>query len=386
MFVGLSSPRANILIVDDEPHVREFIRRSLHRMGFSCATVNDPDAAWAQLQTHDVDLLTLDVTMPGETGIHFLKRVRTAFPEIAVIMLTAVREADTIIQALTYEASAFLIKPIEADELLFQVTRALERRELLRERRLYTSNLETRVHQQTDTIQRAHEETIHRLVMASMYRDEETGSHIKRVGLTSALLALAVGWSAERVEQLRLAAPMHDVGKIGIPDRILQKPGKLTDEEFEIMKSHTLIGAQVLLGSESPMLQLASEIALSHHERWNGHGYPNGLSGEDTPEAGRIVAIADVYDALTHDRVYRAAIQETKVLQMMLSDRGKHFDPQLLDIFMDVLPAVRIISDQNPDEAIEIASTGLHVATPTYAWISNIPALSRSVSSSMGSL
>lgn len=352
MSAGLTSRPARILIVDDEPHVREIIRRSLERKGFSCETAGDTEAAWAHLESCEVDLLTLDVTMPGETGIAFLPRVRLAFPEVAVIMLTAVREAATVIQALTHEASAFLTKPIDSDELLFHVTRGLERRELLRERRLYTSLLEKRVSEQTESIRHAHEETIHRLVMASMYRDEETGSHIKRVGFTSARLAEAVGWPMDRVGQLRLAAPMHDVGKIGIPDRILQKPGKLTREEFEIMKSHTVIGARVLAGSESPMLQMASEIALSHHERWDGTGYPNATAGKDLPEAGRIVAIADVYDALTHDRVYRKALSQASVLQMMQADRGTHFDPGILDCFMEIVPEVRAISQQYPDEEV----------------------------------
>lgn len=352
MSSGLTSRPARILIVDDEPHVREIVRRSMELKGCTCETAGNTDAAWAYLQSREVDLLTLDITMPGETGIAFLPRVRLAFPEVAVIMLTAVREAATVIQALTYEASAFLTKPIDTDELLFHVTRALERRELLRERRLYTSQLEKRVRQQTETIRQAHEETIHRLVMASMYRDEETGSHIKRVGLTSAQLAEAVGWSNEAVDQLRLAAPMHDVGKIGIPDRILQKPGRLTYKEFEIMKSHTVIGASVLAGSESPMLQMAGEIALSHHERWDGTGYPYGNAGTDVPESGRIVAIADVYDALTHDRVYRHALPEAVVLQMMQADSGTHFEPRILDYFMDILPEVRAVSERYPDEQV----------------------------------
>lgn len=355
MCTGLNSTSGRILIVDDEAHVREVVRRSLRREGYSCETANDTDAAWAHLQTQDVDLLTLDVTMPGETGIKFLSRVRAAFPELAVIMLTGVRDTDTVIQAITHDVSAFLTKPVDAKELVFHVTRGLERCELLRERQLHTDQLESRVREQTATIRHAYEDTIHRLVKASMYRDEETGAHIKRVGLTSARLAESIGWSAERVDQIRLAAPMHDVGKIGIPDRVLQKPGRLTPEELAIMKSHAVIGACVLAGSESPMLQMACEIALSHHERWDGSGYPTGLVGEDTPQAGRIVAIADVYDALTHDRVYRPAIEEPRVLAMMQADRGTHFDPQLLDLFMAILPDVRSIAEQNPDgiEAVD---------------------------------
>jgi putative two-component system response regulator len=209
--------------------------------------------------------------------------------------------------------------------------------------------LEEQVLRQTEQIHRAHEETIHRLVGASMYRDEETGAHIVRVGLSSALMAEALGWSADEVDRIRLAAPMHDVGKIGIPDAILQKPGKLTAEEFEIMKTHTTIGARLLDHSESPMLHMARDIALSHHERWDGSGYPRGLAGEAISTAARIVAIVDVYDALSHDRVYRPAMREEQVLDIVKEGRGTHFQPDLVDLLLSLLPQMKSIAAQNPD-------------------------------------
>ena len=198
-------------------------------------------------------------------------------------------------------------------------------------------------------IRRAHEETIHRLLAASAFRDHETGAHIQRTGLFSEVLAREAGWDSFRAEQLRMAAPMHDVGKIGIPDAILRKPGKLTDEEFEIMKTHSLLGAEMLSGSESDVMQLAQQIALSHHERWDGRGYPRGLVGPAIPECARIVAIVDVYDALSHDRVYRPAFSEPDVISMMLEGDGTHFDPHLLECFLAVLPEIRTISDAHPD-------------------------------------
>jgi putative two-component system response regulator len=218
------------------------------------------------------------------------------------------------------------------------------------ERRQYTRNLEEKVREQTLTLRRAHEETIHRLVNVSAYRDEETGAHIKRVGLFSAVLAESAGWPAEAVEHIRMAASMHDVGKIGIPDAILRKPGRLSPDEFEIMKSHTVIGARMLADAKSPMLRMACDIALHHHERWDGAGYPTGVGGSSITQSARIASIADVYDALTHDRVYRPAFSEAEALEMMEKGRATQFDPSLLELFFRSLPDLRRIAFQNPDE------------------------------------
>ncbi len=202
---------------------------------------------------------------------------------------------------------------------------------------------------------RAHEETIHWLVKVSLYRDEETGAHIQRTGWYSELLAATAGWPRESVDQIRLAAPMHDLGKIGIPDAILRKPGKLTREEMAIMQTHTLLGAKMLAGATTPVLCMAREIAMCHHERWDGGGYPVGLTGLEIPEAARIVAIVDFYDALSHDRVYRPAFPEMEVIRMLREGRGTHFDPRLLDIFLSLLPEMRAISRAVPDEDEETA-------------------------------
>lgn len=209
----------------------------------------------------------------------------------------------------------------------------------------------TERHEHMRMIRRAHEETIHRLLAASSFRDHETGAHLCRTGLFSEVLAREAGWDPVRAEQLRMAAPMHDVGKIGIPDAILRKPGKLTAEEFEIMKTHARLGAEMLAGSESAVVQLAQQIALSHHERWDGKGYPHGLAGPAIPESARIVAIVDVYDGLSHDRVYRPAFSQPEILSMLLEGSGTHFDPHLLECFLSVLPEVRGISEAHPDEA-----------------------------------
>ena len=216
----------------------------------------------------------------------------------------------------------------------------------------YTATLEAKLREQMRAVRRAHEETILRLLSASRYRDEETGAHIKRTGRYCELFAEVLGWPADQVQNIRLAAPMRDLGKIGISDAILQKPGKLTPEEFAVMKTHTVIGARMLEGSESAILQMAHEIALAHHEHWDGTGYPRGLVGLEIPESARIVAIVDVYDALIHRRVYREALPEEKAIEIIEQGRGRHFDPFLLSVFLSLLPDIRRIARQNPDDRV----------------------------------
>jgi len=340
-----------ILAVDDEPYVRDLVSRWLTGAGYACAQAATAQAALEHLRDNEVHLLTLDVNMPGRSGMDLLQDIKKDYPDTAVLMMTGVNDTKAAISALTNGAWGYLVKPVEREELLFQVSGALERRQLLVERREYTRGLEEKVRQATVAIRQAHEETIHRLVTASMCRDEETGMHIRRTGLFSEALARAAGWSAADAEIIRMAAPMHDVGKIGIPDAVLRKPGKLTPDEFEIMKTHTTIGAKMLAGSHSAILGMAREIALGHHERWDGTGYPQGLAGPAIPEAARIVAIVDVYDAVSHDRVYRRAMPEDEVLDLMGKDAGSHFDPLLLAAFFSQLDEIRRINQENPDEA-----------------------------------
>jgi putative two-component system response regulator len=230
--------------------------------------------------------------------------------------------------------------------------------QLLVEKRRYAQELEEKVQKQTADICRAHEEVMCRLVSASQWRDEETGMHIRRTGLFSEVLAKAAGWSDAEAAVIRQASPMHDVGKIGIPDAILRKPGKLTPVEYDVMKTHTLIGAEMLAGSEEPMLKMAREIALNHHERWDGQGYPHGLRGEEIPESARILAIVDMYDALTHDRVYRPAMSEDDVLAIMRQNAGTHFDPLLLTQFFMQLDEIHRIAQEHPNDPLDFHAAG----------------------------
>jgi putative two-component system response regulator len=341
---------SRILVVDDEAYVRDLVCRWLVSAGYVCGQAGDVQAALDYVAQNEVHLIVSDINMPGRNGLELLGEVHQNYPNIAVLMMTGVGEAKTAIAALTNGAWGYLVKPVERQELVCQVNGALERRQLRIEQRNYTRNLEEKVRQQTAEIRKAHEETIYRLVTASLCRDEETGMHIKRTGLLSEALALATGWSPAEAEVLRFAAPMHDVGKIGVPDAILQKPGKLSPAEFDIMKTHTIIGAKMLEGSQSTILNMAREIALNHHERWDGKGYPQGLAGDVIPECARIVSIVDVYDALSHDRVYRPALPEEAVLQYMREGAGAQFDPALLAMFFAHYDQLHAISQSNPDE------------------------------------
>jgi putative two-component system response regulator len=347
---------ARLLVVDDEPFVRDLLARWIKDEGYASLTADGPAAARDCLERHAVDLVTLDIRMPGGSGLDLLDEIKERWADTAVLILTAEGNKDSAIRALTAGACGYLCKPVDRQEFRIQVRNGLERRRLIIENREYTHRLEDKVRDQTLALRRAHEETICHLLKASLYRDEETGAHIKRTGWYSELLAGAIGWSREQADLIRLAAPMHDIGKIGIPDAILRKPGSLTSDEFAVMRTHSQIGAAMLARSESPTLQMAREIALCHHERWDGNGYPAALRDTAIPEAARIVAIVDVYDALSHDRVYRPAMCEPEVLSIMRRGRGLHFDPFLFDAFMSILPEMHAIAQSmTDDDETEIA-------------------------------
>ncbi|MDA8165846.1 MAG: response regulator [Desulfobacteraceae bacterium] len=338
---------ARILIVDDEDYIRNILSRWLGSEGYQCTPARDAEEALAILGEDDgYQLLISDIMMPGKSGINLLEEVRERFAGLAVIMATGLDKRDVAIRTLQLGAYGYVIKPFDKNELIISVAGALERRRLTVESRAYQERLRQEVRDRTADIRGREEEIALRLVSASEYRDEETGSHIRRMGAYSAALASALGWDSQTVDMIRVAAPMHDVGKIGVSDNLLLKPGRLTPEEFEKIKEHAVIGAKILGGSDIPLLQMATDIALYHHEKWDGSGYVHGLAGEEIPAAARIVAVADVYDALSNDRVYRKALPEEKVLAIMSQGRGSHFDPAVFDCFLELVPAFRDIREK----------------------------------------
>jgi putative two-component system response regulator len=363
----MMTDRPLLLIVDDQQPIRESLVGWLTRAGYCCAQAESAEAAWRFFQSNEVALVTCDLHMPGRSGFDLLLQIRQHFPDTAVLMVTGSVDTKTAIQTLTSGAFGYIVKPVERQELLFHVQRGLEHRRLMLENREYTQTLERRVHQQTASIRQAHEETIHRLVNAAMMRDEETGAHIRRIGLYCEAFAEALGWKPDEIDNIRLASPMHDVGKIGVPDAILRKPGKLSAAEYEMMKTHTMIGASLLSESDWPVLRLAQEIARHHHERWDGNGYPDGISGEQIPLPARILSIVDVYDALTHDRVYRPAMLEEEALELMSKGCGTQFDPFLFSVFLALVPELRRMSLQNADEPSDernVQSYSINAMTP----------------------
>jgi len=345
----IASMKAKILVVDDEPSVREILSQWLTLSGYSCSMADSGDSAMDVLKERKFDLVVSDITMPGMSGVHLLALIRQSYPDVAVIMVTAVDDRATATHALELGAYGYVIKPFHENEILINVANALERRRLTLLSQEYDRSLELQVRERTQDVRDREREIIFRLISAAGYRDDETGEHVKRIGLFSATMARALGWDAQAADDISLAAPMHDIGKIGVPDGILLKPGKLDKDEIKIMRMHSEIGAGILAGSDVPLIRLAQEIALSHHEQWNGSGYPRGLAREAIPESSRIVAIVDLYDALVNRRVYRPAFPEEKALEIMAEGRGEHFEPRLFDCFVELLPEMRRIRERFKD-------------------------------------
>lgn len=322
---------ARILIVDDEQSNLRALDRLLRAAGYTniLATM---DPAQVRRLYREHDLVLLDLHMPKLGGIEVLEQLRADAPPntfLPVLVLTGDSSREARKRALAAGAKDFLSKPFEMDEVLLRIRNLLETSQLHREITAQNQALERRVAERTAELDGAHLETLERLALAAEFRDDETGRHTERVGEVAALLGAALGLPDEDLFLLRRAAPLHDVGKIAIPDAVLRKPGPLTSEEWEIMKSHAAMGAQILSGGRSRLIRLAEEIARFHHEQWDGNGYPDGLAGEAIPLAARLVMVADVFDALTSDRVYRKAWDPADVLAYIKEYSGRRFDPRI---------------------------------------------------------
>lgn len=358
---------ARLLIVDDEPLNRELLEGLAELLGHETMTARDGrealDLVAAEGET--LDLVLLDVMMPVLDGFGMLDELRagaagTAGQDLPVILVTALDDRSSRLRAVEAGANDYIGKPVDKTEFRVRTASLLKLKRAQDALKSHQAHLETLITDRTASLRRAmneaaqahertqaaHVETIRRLALAAEYRDGDTAAHIERVGAYCALLARALGLPARDVALIQQASPMHDVGKIGLPDAILLKPGVLSPDERAQMQQHTVMGARVLGGSRSPLLAAGETIALSHHERWDGTGYPHGLQGEQIPLMGRICAIADVFDALTSARPYKSAFPAEHAREILVAGRGSHFDPALLDCFLSCFPDVLAIQER----------------------------------------
>lgn len=336
-----------ILVVDDAPENVEVLGGLLGER-YNVKVALNGEKALQLVSTYPVpDLILLDVMMPGMDGYEVCHRLKTSIEtaKIPIIFVTAKADAADETRGFQLGAADYITKPISPSIVEARVETHLA---------LYDQrqDLEQQVRNRTRELDESRLQIIQRLGRAAEYKDNETGMHVLRMSQMSRLLALKAGLSDEEAELMLNAAPMHDVGKIGIPDNILLKPGKLDANEWKIMMSHTAIGAEIIGEHESPLLQMAKTVAETHHEKWNGKGYPLGLAGEDIPLVGRIVALADVFDALTSKRPYKEAWSVEKAADLIKSETGEHFDPELVPLFIQLLPEAEKIRQQFSDEPI----------------------------------
>ncbi len=347
-----SKPR--ILIVDDDETVRSMLTRMLGRHGYGCeSAVNGAEAREALVRA-PFEIALCDLNMPGETGLELVEHITAEHPETATIMVTGADDSTIAEKALGLGTYGYVIKPFYNNELLINIANALRRRRLELESRKHRTALENAVRERTSELEtsvealrrselelrQSQKETITRLSRAAAFRDGDMAPHIESMSHLCYLLAQRLGLDRELCELFYLASPLHDVGKIAIPDRILLKPGPLDAGEREIVETHAEIGHRMLSGSGGEMLDLAASIAWTHHEHFDGNGYPRGLTGENIPVEGRIAAVADVFDALTSDRVYRSAFTVEAAVEEMRLLRGTQFDPAVLDVFFNSLQEV----------------------------------------------
>ena len=336
---------ATVLVIDDQATSRQILAQIVRSIDefLEIKSFDSAQPALDWLADKSADLILTDYKMPGMNGIEFLQQVRT-MPQahnVPVVMITSHEQTEIRYQALELGATDFINKPIDHAECRarFRNLLQLQRQRLIIEDR--ANWLEEQVRIATHAIRVREHETLLRLAKAGEYRDEETGNHVIRMARFARIIAETLGLDEIECESIELSAPMHDIGKIGIPDQILLKPGKLTVEEFEVIKQHTIIGYEILRDSPSKYLKMGAEIALGHHEKYDGSGYPQGLGGEDIPLTARIVAVADVFDALTSRRCYKPAWRDQDVLSLIVSESGKHFDPKCIDAFLSQIDRVR---------------------------------------------
>ena len=350
--VSLRGDSESILIVEDDRQAQSLLATMLEEAGYRWDVVADAASARRSCAAQEYELLLADMELPDGTGLDLVADVCERSPDTAAVMVAAVDDPELADRALELGVYGYMLKPLSATEVLIALRGALQRRRMGIENRAQRETLEQIVRARTAALERSatrlklsREETVRRLSRAVEYRDEETGGHTERMSAYSALLAGKLGLDDESI---RIASPMHDVGKVALPDHMLLRPGALSHEERIEMERHTLIGYQILAGSGSALLELGASIALTHHEKWDGTGYPRGLVGPQIPIEGQVAAVADVFDALTSDRPYRKAFAMQQAVEIMKGERGKHFDPRLVDLFFENMDQLAEIRNRRP--------------------------------------
>jgi putative two-component system response regulator len=372
--------KKQILIVDDDQRMLDALRRALHdhRDDWTMTFVSKPEAAWLRLLEATYDAVVTDVMMPGLNGLDLLERMRQTdkTKHVPVVVLTGLNDHHLKERALNLGAVDLLNKPVEPGQLIARLRNMLQTKAYQDDLRTRNESLAEKIQRQDVDLAHSRMSIVCRLGMAAEFRDEDTGNHVIRVGCYSRAVAAAMEMPRSFLEMLLLAAPLHDIGKIGVPDNVLLKPGPLNDDEWGVMQRHCEIGECILreesktvvplfdwyamesgamkeaVDSRDPMLQIAATVALTHHEKWDGSGYPQGMAGEAIPLESRIVSIADVYDALTSNRPYRAARPEEEALTIIESTVGSHFDPRVYAAFLDALPDIRAIRQRFDDGVV----------------------------------
>lgn len=338
-----------VLLCDDELMNRKVASKILTKEGFSVIEAQNGQEAIDILNTQRVDLILMDLMMPVMDGYEATNIIKSddRFSAIPLIIISALSDKEAITKGLKLGANEYLTKPYDIIEFGLRVKNAIKlgayQNMLKDHKKILEIEVEKKTHELQEAlieVQKSERDIISILGKTAEFRDNETSAHTVRVGEMSALIAKKFGWSDDDVELMRLASPMHDMGKVGISDSILLKPGKLEDDEFEIMKTHSSIGFSILSQKETPLLKLAAEIAHTHHEKYNGMGYPNGLKADDIPLSGAIVAVVDVFDALLSERPYKKAFTLEKTLEIINNDSGSHFHPKVVELFIDSLDEI----------------------------------------------
>ncbi len=340
----MDDKKAKILIVDDTSKNIQLVASKLQNVNYDIAFATSGEKAIAAIKDHEYDLILLDVMMPALDGYQTCRKIKTLKngEHTPIIFLTAKTDKESIIKGFDSGGIDYVTKPFNSRELLARVETHIKLKD-------YESNLEKKVQFLTEEIEATQREVVFTMGAIGETRSRETGNHVKRVAEYCYIFAKKYGLSESDAALLREASPMHDIGKVGIPDSILNKPGKLNAQEWEVMKTHAEIGYDMLKFSKRPILQAAASVALSHHEKFDGSGYPKNLKGQNIPIFGRILAICDVFDALGSERCYKKAWKDNDIWNLLKAQSGQHFDPDLVEIFFENIDSFTAIRDQLKD-------------------------------------